>query len=54
MHKNCPRCGFEAVNQTRCRLCDTSLVQVNLRRTLLWALAVEMWMLVAVVSYRFA
>jgi hypothetical protein len=53
MYTNCPRCGLQADNHTRCQLCDASLVQVNLRRTLLWALVVEVWMMVIVVSLRF-
>jgi hypothetical protein len=53
MHKNCPSCGLPAEGHTRCPLCDASLVPVNVRRTLLWALVVEMWMVVGVVSLRF-
>ena len=53
MYKNCPRCGLQAENHTRCPLCDASLVQGNLRRTLLWALVVEVWMMAIVVSLRF-
>jgi hypothetical protein len=41
MHRNCPRCGIDVRDQSRCPLCHTSLIRVNLRRTLLWALVAE-------------
>lgn len=41
MHRHCPSCGLAVSDQLRCPLCDTSLVRVNLRRTLLWALVAE-------------
>ncbi len=41
---------MQADNQARCPLCDTSLVQVKLRRSLLWALVVEMWMVAGVLA----
>jgi hypothetical protein len=50
MQRTCPRCGMQADNHTRCPLCDASLVQVKLRRSLLWALVVEMWMVAGVLA----
>jgi hypothetical protein len=41
---------MQADNHTRCPLCDASLVQVKLRRSLLWALVVEMWMVAGVLA----
>jgi hypothetical protein len=48
MRKHCPYCGLAAGDHTRCPLCNTSMVKVNLRRALLWALVVEEYFVVAV------
>src|SRR5262249_8040624 len=45
MYRTCPTCGIEVRDQLRCPLCDATLVRVNLRRTLMWALVVEEWLL---------
>jgi len=52
MSKRCPSCGVTVVDQLRCPLCDTSLVKVNLRRVLLWALIMEEYFLLAVALTR--
>jgi hypothetical protein len=55
MDQLCPRCGLSVGGQLRCPLCDTSLVQaLNLRRTLLWTLVVEEYLLALVVLFRYA
>ena len=54
MTRSCPTCGIEVEGHSRCPLCNTSLVQVNLRRVLLWALVVEEYCLVAAVLLRLA
>jgi hypothetical protein len=53
MDTRCPYCGIQVAGQFRCPLCDTRLVSVNLRRTLLWAFIVEEYVLVMVVLMRF-
>ncbi len=53
MHTQCPVCGISVDGQLRCPLCSKSLVQVNLRRTLLWALVVEEYLLLAVFMIQF-
>jgi len=50
--KHCPSCGFAVGDQVRCPLCDTSLVEVNLRRALLWALVLEEYFVVALAMLR--
>jgi hypothetical protein len=45
MHRNCPTCGYGGHDQLRCPICDTLLVRINLRRTLMWALVAEEWLL---------
>jgi hypothetical protein len=52
MDKRCPYCGIPVAGQFSCPLCDTRLVSVNLRRTLLWAFIVEEYLLVMVVMMR--
>ncbi|HYC33009.1 MAG TPA: hypothetical protein VEB59_12025 [Gemmatimonadales bacterium] len=52
MTRSCPTCGIAVGDHSRCPLCNTSLVQVNLRRVLLWALVVEEYGLVAAVLLR--
>jgi hypothetical protein len=52
MYQSCPRCGIASHGQLRCPLCDTSLVRVNLRRVLLWALVVEEYLLVVAMGMR--
>jgi hypothetical protein len=54
MDKHCPYCGIPVAGQFRCPLCDTRLMSVNLRRTLLWAFIVEEYLLVMVVLIRLA
>ena len=54
MDVRCPRCGISCTDHLRCPLCDTSLVRVNLRRTLLWALVVEEYLVVMMLAMRFA
>ena len=53
MDLHCPRCGIPVGEQIRCPLCDTSMVRVNLKRTLLWALVVEEYLVALVVLLRF-
>ncbi len=52
MHAQCPSCGIAVDGQLHCPFCSRSLVQVNLRRTLLWALVVEEYLLLAVFIMR--
>jgi hypothetical protein len=52
MHRHCPSCGYGVGDQLRCPLCDTRLVRVNLRRTLLWALVAEEYFLVLGLVWR--
>ena len=54
VNQSCPTCGIAVEGQTRCPLCNTSLVQVNLRRVLLWALVAEEYCVLLVVLLRFA
>jgi hypothetical protein len=54
MDKHCPTCGISVAGHPRCPLCDTRLVSVNVRRTLLWALVVQEYLLVMVMMMRFA
>jgi hypothetical protein len=54
MDKRCPTCGISVAGHSRCPLCDTRLVSVNFRRTLLWALVVQEYLLVMVMMMRFA
>jgi hypothetical protein len=53
MHTRCPHCGIATEGHLRCPLCSRSLVQVNLRRTLLWALVIEEYLLLTVFMLRF-
>ena len=52
MHTRCPQCGISVEGHLRCPYCSRSLVRVNLRRTLLWALVVEEYLLLAVFMMR--
>jgi hypothetical protein len=54
MDKRCPCCGVSVAGHLRCPLCDTRLVSVhiNVRRTLLWGLVVEEYLLVMLVLMR--
>ena len=54
MDKRCPYCGISVGDQVACALCGTRQVRVNLRRTLLWALVVEEYLLVATLALRVA
>jgi hypothetical protein len=54
MDRQCPYCGLPVGDQLSCVLCGTRLVRVNLRRTLLWALVAEEYLLVVVVMLRLA
>jgi hypothetical protein len=52
MNPRCPNCGVRfLVGQSRCPLCDTSLVRVNLRRRLLWGFVGEVYVLVLVLVW---
>ena len=53
MDRRCRYCGVECAGQLRCPVCDTSMVRVNLRRSLLWALVLEEYLLLLVVGLRF-
>ena len=53
MDQQCSYCGVSVGNQLRCSVCDRSLVRVNLRRTLLWALVVQEYLLLVVFMLRF-
>jgi hypothetical protein len=52
MTKQCPSCGVTVADQIRCPLCDASLVKVNLRRVLLWAIVMEEYFLLSVAIVR--
>ena len=52
MPKHCPSCGVTVADQIRCPLCDASLVKVNLRRVLLWAIVMEEYFLLSVAIVR--
>jgi hypothetical protein len=56
MDQQCPTCGISVSDEVRCPLCDTRLVSLalnfNVRRTLLWALVVEEYVLVVLVMMR--
>jgi hypothetical protein len=52
MSKQCPSCGVTVADQIRCPLCDASLVKVNLRRVLLWAIVMEEYFLLSVAIVR--
>lgn len=54
MDQRCPTCGISVAGHLRCPLCDTRLVSMslNVRRTLLWALVVEEYLLLVVVMMR--
>jgi hypothetical protein len=54
MDKRCPYCGISVGDQVACALCGTRLVRVNLRRTLLWALVAEEYLLVFGLMLRLA
>lgn len=53
MNSSCPTCGIAVEGYARCPLCDASLVEVNLRRLLLWAFVVGEYCLVLAVLLRF-
>jgi hypothetical protein len=53
MDRKCPYCGISAGDRVTCALCGTRLVKVNLRRTLLWALVAEEYLLVLGLMLRF-
>ena len=53
MERRCSCCGISVGSELRCPLCGTRLVKVNLRRTLLWAVVVEEYLLVCLVLLRF-
>jgi hypothetical protein len=52
MSKHCPSCGVTVADQIRCPLCDASLVKVNIRRVLLWAIVMEEYFLLSVAIVR--
>jgi len=52
MSKRCPSCGIAVGDEVRCPLCESSLVSVNFRRALLWALVMEEYLLLAVAVVR--
>jgi hypothetical protein len=52
MDRRCPTCGISAGEQVTCILCGTRLVRVNLRRTLLWALVAEEYLVVIAMMLR--
>jgi hypothetical protein len=52
MPNHCPSCGVTVADQIRCPLCDASLVKVNLRRVLLWAIVMEEYFLLSVAIVR--
>ncbi len=50
--KCCPSCGVAVGEELQCPLCGRSLVRVNLRRVLLWALVVaELFLLAVSIRY---
>jgi hypothetical protein len=50
--KHCSYCGVSVPSGASCPVCGTRLVEVNLRRTLLWALVAEEYLLVVLVMLR--
>jgi hypothetical protein len=54
MDKRCSYCGIPVTTQASCPVCGTRLVAVNLRRTLLWGLVMEEYLLALVIMLRFA
>jgi hypothetical protein len=53
MDRHCSHCGFPVAEQLRCPLCSTSMVRVNLRRTVLWALVAGEYLVALVILVRF-
>jgi hypothetical protein len=54
MDKRCSYCGIAVTTHASCPVCGTRLVAVNLRRTLLWGLVVEEYLVALVIMLRFA
>jgi hypothetical protein len=52
MDNQCSYCGISVPSGASCPVCGTRLVAVNLRRTLLWALVAEEYLVVAAVMLR--
>lgn len=52
MHQSCPYCGISVDSELRCPLCDSSLVRVDLRRTLLWAFVAGEYLVMVVLMLR--
>jgi hypothetical protein len=48
----CSYCGISLPGGASCPVCGTRVVAVNLRRTLLWALVAEEYLLVMAVMLR--
>jgi hypothetical protein len=53
MDRSCPVCGLRVGVETSCPYCGSRLIAVNLRRTMLWLLVVEEYLLLMVVGMRF-
>jgi uncharacterized paraquat-inducible protein A len=52
MENVCSYCRISVPSDASCPVCGTRLVTVNLRRTLLWALVAEEYLLVVAVMLR--
>jgi hypothetical protein len=52
MTKQCPSCGVTVADPIRCPLCDASLVMVNVRRVLVWAIGMVEYFLLSVAIVR--
>jgi len=54
MEQHCSYCGVSVPDGVSCPVCGTRLVAVNLRRTLLWALVAEEYLVLVAVMIRLA
>lgn len=54
MDQHCSYCGVSVPDGASCPVCGTRLVAVNLRRTLLWALVAEEYLVLVAVMIRLA
>ena len=52
MYQRCRYCGISLGEQLRCPLCNTSIVRVNLRRNVLWALVAGEYVVALVILVR--
>ena len=53
MDRRCSYCGISVDDQAECPLCGTRVVPVNLRRSLLWALVLEEYLVLLLMMVRY-